>query len=89
MTYFEVEDIRPGTEQGQANPEENFVSTPRGISIPGELNQNILQFGTRKRYLLRFAMVSKTVERVVMTCKALIFDAIQERINEFINQNGR
>jgi len=39
--------------------------------------------------LLRVAKVSKTVERVVRKCKALLFDAIHERIDEFVDQNGR
>ena len=43
-TYFKVEDVRPGEEQEQANLEEICVSTLGGISIPRELNQNILQF---------------------------------------------
>jgi len=70
------------------SPEEIFVSTPGGISILGELNHNILQFLTG-RELLRFAMFSKTIERVVKSCEALILDAILEQIDEFIDQNGR
>ena len=66
-TYFEVEDVRPGEEQGQANSEEIFVSTLGGISIPRELNHNILQFLTGKN-LLRVAMVLKTVEQVIKNC---------------------
>ena len=87
-TYFEVEDVRPGEEQGQAKSKEIFVSTPGGISIPGELNQNIFQFLTGKD-LLRLAMVSKTVGWVVESCEALIFDAIHEQIDEFLDQNRR
>ena len=41
------------------------------------------------RDFLRVAKVSKTVEWVVRKCKALLFDAVHERIDEFINQNGR
>jgi len=39
--------------------------------------------------LLRVAKVSKTVERVFRKCKALLFDAIHELIDDFIGQNGR
>jgi len=39
--------------------------------------------------LLRVAKVSMTVERVVRKCKALLFDAIHEQIDEFVDQNGR
>jgi len=39
--------------------------------------------------LLRVTRVSKTVERVVRKCKALLFDAIHELTNHFIGQNGR
>ena len=38
--------------------------------------------------MLRVAKVSKTVERVVRKCKALLFDAIHERIDDFVGQNG-
>jgi hypothetical protein len=87
-TYFKVEDVRPSEDQGQANSEAIFASTPGGILIPGELNQNILQFLTG-RDLLRAAKVSKTIERVVRKCKALLFDAVHERIDEFVDRNGR
>jgi len=84
-TYFEVEDVRPHESEGQANL---VIFVLRGISIPGELNQNNLIILTGKD-LLRVAKVSKTVEWVVRKCKALLFDAIHERIDEFVNQNGR
>jgi len=84
-TYFEVEDVRPHESEGQANL---VIFVLRGISIPGELNQNILKFLTGKD-LLRVAKVSKTVERVIRKCKALLFDAIHEQIDEFVDQNGR
>ena len=57
-TYFEVDDVRPDESQGHANLAPIFVSTPRGVSVPGELNQGILQFLTG-RELMRFAKVSK------------------------------
>ncbi len=88
-TYFEVKDVRPGEEQGQAILEEIFVSTPGGISIPKELNQNILQFLTGKE-LLGVKMASKTAEVVIKYCHALMYDAIHERIGElFTNQSRR
>ena len=88
-TYFKVKDVRPGEEQGQAILEEIFVSTPGGISIPKELNQNILQFLTGKE-LLGVKMVSKTAEMVIKYCHALMYDAIHERIGElFTNQSRR
>ena len=85
-TYFEVEDERPRESEGQVDSTPIFVS--KGITIPGELNQSILKFLIRKD-LLRVAKVSKTVERVVRKCKVLLFDAVHERINEFVGQNGR
>ena len=39
--------------------------------------------------MLRVAQVSKTVERVVRKCKALLLDAFHERINDFVGQNER
>ena len=63
--YFEVEDVRPDENQGQANSVAILGSrTPGGVSIPKELNQNILQFLTGKD-LLRFARVSPVIHRVV------------------------
>ena len=35
--------------------------------------------------MLRLTIFSKTVEWVVKKCKALLFDAIQERLGEFFN----
>jgi hypothetical protein len=80
-TYFEVEDVRPSEEEGQAISEEIFVSTAGGISIPKDLNQTILQFLTGNE-LLRVGMVSKTAEMVVAYCHALMYDAIHEQIGE-------
>ena len=87
-TYFEVDDVRPDESQGHANSAPIFVSTPRGVSVPGELNQVILQCLTG-RELLRFAKVSKAAYRVVKHCRALLFDATYEQIDDFVNQNGR
>ena len=33
--------------------------------------------------------MSKAAYRVIKHCRALLFDAIYERINDFVNQNGR
>ena len=66
-TYFEVKDIRPGEEEMQCITDEIFVSTAGGISIPKELNRNILQFLTGKD-LLRFTMVSKKANMIVKHC---------------------
>ena len=84
-TYFEVEDVRPHESEGQANL---TIFVLRGISIPGGLNIYIVKFLTGKD-LLRAAKVSKTIERVTRKCKALLFDAIHEQIDELVNQNGR
>jgi len=70
----------PRESEGQADSAPIFVS--EGISIPGELNQRILKFLTGKD-LLRVANVSKTAERVIRKCKALLFDAIHERFYDF------
>ena len=87
-TYFKVKDVRPNENQGQVKLAAIFVSTPRGVYIPGELNQGILQFLTG-RDLLRFVRVSKAAYRVVRHCWALLFDAVYEQINDFVNQNER
>ena len=71
-TYFEVEDVRPGEEEGQAISEEIFVSTA---------GRNILQFLTGKE-LLRVGVVLKMAEMVVKYCHALMYDAIHKRIGE-------
>jgi len=86
LTYFEVEDIRPGESQGQAGSVPIFVSGE--LSVPKELNQGILQFLTG-RDLLRFAKVSKAAEQVVRRCRALLFDAIREQIDDFAGPSGR
>jgi len=85
-TYFEVKDERPRESEGQADSALIFVL--KGITIPGELNQSILKLLTGKD-LLRVAKVSKTIERVVRKCKALLFDAVHEQIDDFVGQNGR
>ena len=46
-TYFEVKDVRPGEEELQAISHKIFVSNAGRISIPKELNRNILQYGER------------------------------------------
>ena len=77
-TYFKVEDIRPSEDELQCITDKIFVvSTAGGISVPKELNQNILQFLTGKD-LLRFAMVSKKAKMIVNHCHALINDATHE-----------
>ena len=86
-TYFEVKDVRPGKEQAQANPDEIRVSTPGEISVPGGLNQNVLQFLTGKE-LITFRRDSKSAESTIKNCKGLLFDAIQEQLDETVNQNG-
>jgi len=83
---LEVEDERPRESEGQVDLAPIFVS--KRITIPGELNQSILKLLTGKD-LLRVAKVSKTIERVVRKCKALLFDAVHERIDDFVGQNGR
>ena len=83
-TYFEVEDVRPDENQVPAYPAAVFSSGE--IVVPWEINKSILEFLTGKD-LLRVAKVSKTVERVVRRCKALLFDAIRERIDDFGSRN--
>ena len=85
--YFEVEDVRPDENQGQASSPAIFGSTPGGVSIPRELNQNILQFLTG-RDLLRVAKVSSVVYRFIKRNRALLFDAIRDQIDEFVDPNG-
>ena len=88
-TYFEVKDVRPGEEEGQAISEEIFVPTAGGASIPKELNQTILQL-LRGKEFFRIKMVSKMVEMVVKYCHTLMYDAIHEQIGELnIDQSRR
>jgi hypothetical protein len=47
-TYFEVEDIRPGEDELPDITDKIFVLTAGNISVPKELNQNILRFLTGK-----------------------------------------
>ena len=56
-----------------------------GISIPKELNRNILQFLTGKE-LLRFAMVSKKADMIVKHCHALMYDAIHEQLRDLVDE---
>ena len=84
-TYFEVEDIRPGEDELPDIMDKIFVSTSGKISVPKELNQNILQFLMGKD-LLRFAMVSKKAEMIVNHCHALMYDAIHEQIEDLLNE---
>ena len=84
-TYFEVEDIRPGEDEMQCIKDKIFLSTAGGISIPKELNRNILQFLTGKD-LLRFVMVSKKAKMIVEHCHVLMYDAIHERIEDLLDE---
>ena len=88
VTYFEVKDVRPDESQGPAYLAAIFISTPRGVLVPGELNQGILQFLTEKD-LLRFVVVSRAAYRVIRHCWTLLFDAVYEQINDFVSQNRR
>ena len=83
-TYFESKDVRPSENEGQFLAP---IFASKGISIPEELNQGVLEFLTGK-VLLRFAKVSKTTLRIVRKCKALLFDAVHERIDNFVGQYG-
>ena len=84
-THFEVEDVRPSEDELEWISDKIFVSTAGGISIPKELNRNILQFLTGKD-LLRFEMVSKKAEMIVEYCHALTYDALHERIGNLLNE---
>ena len=84
-TYFEVEDIRPGEDELPDIMDKIFVSTSGKISVPKELNQNILQFLMGKD-LLRFAMVSKKANMIIEHCHALMYDAIHEGIKDLLDE---
>jgi hypothetical protein len=82
-----VKDVRPSEDELQWILDEIFVSTADGVSIPKELNQNILQFLTWKE-LLRFEMASKKAEMIAEHCHAhaFMYDAIHEQINDLLNE---
>ena len=85
-TYFEVEDVRPDENQVPAYPAAIFSSGE--IVVPWELNKIILEFLTGKD-LLRLSQVSDAAHHVVRRCKALLFDAVHERIDDFGSRNKR
>ena len=62
-----------------------FESTTGGLTIPKELNQNILQYLPGKD-LLRFSMASKKALWNVEFSHALMYDAIHERIKDLVEE---
>jgi hypothetical protein len=84
-TYFEVEDIRPGEDEFLGVRIEIFKWTTGGLTIPKELNRQILQYLPGKD-LLKFSMASKKAEMIVEHCHALIYDAIQEQIKDLVEE---
>jgi hypothetical protein len=69
--YLEVEDTRPGDEQGQTDL----------WGIPEVLRQHIFQFLTKKNFML-FRRVSRSAKNAVDNSRGLLFDAYQERLGE-------
>ena len=84
-TYFEVEDIRPDEDELLGVTDKIFESTTGGLTIPKVLNRKILQYLSGKD-LLRFAMASKKAEMIVEHCHALMYDAIHEQIEDFVEE---
>ncbi len=90
LIYFEIEDVRPGENEGQdidENEGQEYLSpvlSSGGISVPGELVQGILRFLTGKD-LLRFMGASRATCQVVTRRRALRFDAIRERIDNLVD----
>ncbi len=84
-TYFEVEDIRPNEDELLEYTFEIFESTTGGLTIPKELNWNILQYLPGKD-LLRFSMASKKALWNVELSHALMYDAIHERIKDLVEE---
>jgi len=68
--YLEVEDARPGKEQGQTDL----------WGIPEVLIQHIFQFLTKKNFML-FWRVSRSA-KMPSNSRGLLFDAYQERLGE-------
>jgi len=85
MTYFEVEDIRPGEDELSEYTFEIFESINGGQTIPKELNRKILQYLPGKD-LLRFSMASKRALWNVKFSHALKYDAIRERIKDLVKE---
>jgi hypothetical protein len=69
--YLEVEDDRPGEEQGQTDL----------WGIPEVLIQHNFKFHTKKNFML-FRRVSGSAKNAVDNSRGLLFDAYQERLGE-------
>ena len=78
--YSPVPDIRPDENEGQSSSEVVLVSGE--VSVLPELNHHVLGFLSGKDFI-RFGKVSKAAKRVVITCKALLYDAVRARIHEY------
>ncbi len=76
--YLEVEDARPGEEQGQMDL----------WGIPVVLIQHIFQFLTKKNFML-FRRVSRSAKNAVNNSRGLLFDAYQERLGELCEEVSR
>ncbi len=71
IPFLEVEDVRPGKEQGQTDL----------WGIPEALTQHIFQFLPKKNFML-FQRVSKSAKSAVDNSRGLLYDAYQERLGE-------
>ena len=76
--YLEVEDARPGKEQGQMDL----------LGILAVLIQHIFHFLTKKIFLL-FQRVSRSAKNAVDNSRGLLFDAYQERLGELCKEVSR
>ena len=73
--YLEVEDVRPGEEQGQTDL----------WGIPEALIQHIFQFLSKKNVML-FRRDSRSAKSAVYNSRGLLFDAYQERLGELCEE---
>ena len=71
IPFLEVEDVRPGKEQGQTDL----------WGIPEALTQHIFQFLSKKKFML-FRRVSKSAKSAVDNSRGLLFNTYQEHLGE-------
>ena len=73
--YLEVEDVRPGKEQGQTDL----------WGIPEALTQHIFQFLSKKNFML-FWRVYRSAKSAVNNSRGLLFNAYQERLGKLCEE---
>jgi hypothetical protein len=75
--YFEVQNLRPD------NSQYDVSVTGMWLSVPGELNENVLKFLSGKE-LIRFKSVSKSAKSAYESKRGKIFNRIGEQLDKII-----